>query len=75
MRSWDLAGGCGKLELALKALQTDVAEIGVSWDDEANRQFLETYLVPLEPQVKEFIDAVNRLSVVLASAQRQCSHD
>jgi hypothetical protein len=75
MKTWDLAAGSGKLELALKSLESDVAEIAKSWDDEASRQFVETYVEPLEPRVKEFLDAVRRVSEVLTAARRQCDKD
>ena len=72
MKLWDLTAGAGKLELALKTLQTRTAEIGDAWSDDAYSHFLETYLDPIQPRMKAMIDAVHRLSEVLNTAERQC---
>jgi uncharacterized protein YukE len=72
MRLWDLTAGAARLELALKTLQTRVADIGEAWSDEAYGRFLETYLEPIEPRMKTMIDAVHRLSEVLSEAERNC---
>jgi hypothetical protein len=72
MRLWDLTGGAARLELALKTLQTKVADIGEAWTDEAYAGFLETHLKPIEPRMKTMIDAIHRLSEVVSTAERMC---
>ena len=72
MRLWDLTGGTAKLELALQTLQAKAADIGEAWSDEAYTRFLETHLEPIAPRMKTLIDAINRLSEVLNTAERQC---
>jgi uncharacterized protein YukE len=72
MRLWDLTGGAAKLELAMKTLQTKVADIGEAWSDETHDRFLETYLEPLDPRMQTMLDAVHRLAEVLNTAERQC---
>jgi hypothetical protein len=72
MRRWDLGSATSKIELSLKALGVACADIAESWSDETNRRFVETYVTPVEPQIKVFLDAIHRLSEVLANAQRAC---
>jgi hypothetical protein len=33
---------------------------------------VETYVTPVEPQIKVFLDAIHRLAEVLANAERAC---
>jgi len=72
MRRWDLGSATSKMELSLKALGVACTEIAESWSDETNRRFVETYVTPVEPQIKVFLDAVQRLAEVLANAERAC---
>ncbi|MGA2621918.1 MAG: hypothetical protein ABSF26_30315 [Thermoguttaceae bacterium] len=75
MRHWDLAGGVGRLELAVKALQLAAAEVSESWDDEANRRIVATYVAPAEPRIKTMLDAVRRVAEALDRAERQCRNE
>jgi hypothetical protein len=75
MRHWDLSSGAAKLDQALKSLQAAGLEVGESWDDQTYQRFVETYLRPLEPRVKNMLTAVHRLAEVLAGAERQCGDD
>jgi hypothetical protein len=72
MRNWDLNSGASKLELAMQAISAANAEARHYWNDEAQRKFEDTYLLPLEPTVRNVLDAVHRLAEVLAAAERQC---
>jgi hypothetical protein len=73
MRGWDLNAGTGKLDQGLKSLHVASDEIARAWSDQTNRHFVETYLMPLDPKVKNLIDAARRLAEVLSSAEQQCS--
>jgi hypothetical protein len=75
MKSSDIGGSAAKLELALKTFRTVFAAVDPQWTDAARRDFQETYLTPLEPNVKSMLAAVARLAEVLAAAERQCSSD
>lgn len=75
MRNWDLTSGAAKLELAMQSLQTARAEARQYWNDEAHDKFQETYLAPMEPKLRNLLDAVHRLAEVLANAERQCGID
>ena len=48
------------------------AEARHYWSDEAQRNFEEKYVLPLEPSVRGVLDAVHRLAEVLSAAERQC---
>ena len=47
-------------------------EVEQYWNDEAHSKFQELYIEPVEPKVRNVLDAVRRLSEVLATAERQC---
>jgi hypothetical protein len=72
MKSWDLTSGASKLELSMQSLQMACAEAQQYWSDEAQRKYQETYIAPLEPKVRNVLDAIHRLAEVLANAERQC---
>jgi hypothetical protein len=71
VRLWDLSAGSAKLELALRGLHLAELRVAERWNDETYRAFAENYVAPLEPQIKALLDAVSRLSEVLAAAERQ----
>lgn len=72
MRSWNLSGGAAKLEMAAKTLFGAVHDASRAWDDATNRRFQQTYLGPLEPKLRDLLDAIRRLDQVLQSADRAC---
>jgi hypothetical protein len=72
MKGWDLTAGAAKLELAVQSLQATTDLLEESWNDEAFQRFRDTHLTPMEPKVKLVLDAVRRLSELLANAQRDC---
>ena len=73
MKTCDLSGPTGKLQMGLQALHEACRDVEESWNDETYRRFQETYTAPLEPQVKNLLDAVRRLAQTLAAAEQQCS--
>jgi predicted RNA methylase len=75
VKNCDLSAGVGKLAMALKELQITTIEISESWHDNTNREFVETFVAPLEGQVKALVDSVRRLSEVLGTAERDCRND
>jgi hypothetical protein len=72
MKSWDFTGGAAKLELAMKSLQIADVELVQYWDDAAHQKFQETYLEPLEPKVRNMLEAIHRITEVFEVADRQC---
>ena len=75
MKEWDLNAAAGKIELALKTLRTTLAAVESQWTDQARRQFQETHLTAVEPNVRSMLDAINQLNDVLNAAQRQCGDE
>jgi uncharacterized protein YukE len=73
VRNFDLHAGAGKLEQALKLFRTTFTSVEQQWTDAARREFQETYVAPMEPNVSNFLDAVSRLAEVLAAAERDCN--
>ena len=75
MKNFDVNAGAAKLEMALKTFRTTFAAVDPQWTDAARREFQETHLAPMEPNVKNMVEAIARLAEVLAAAERQCSDD
>jgi hypothetical protein len=72
MRNWDLTTAAAKLEAAQKTFQVVQADTAEQWNDEIRRNFDERFLLPMDQRVKRMIEAIARLSEVLAAAQRDC---
>jgi hypothetical protein len=72
MKACDLSGGAAKLELAAKSLRQSSRDIAEFWNDDKFREFQETYVAAVEPQIKNLLAAVRRLAEVLAAAEHQC---
>jgi hypothetical protein len=75
VKSCDLSSGAAKLELAIKSLRTTIYAVNEQWKDEAQRKFQENHLAPIEPNVRNMIDAIGRLAEVIATAERQCDSE
>ena len=71
----DLGTGAGHLELAMESLRVARAEAMAQWDDQTHRRFQEEYLVPLEATFTRALDAIHRLALVVAKAERECGPD
>ena len=75
MKNSDTVGAAAKLELALKTFRTTFASVDPQWTDAARRDFEETHLAPMEPNVRNMLEAIARLTAVLATAERQCGSE
>jgi hypothetical protein len=75
MNSADVTGSAAKLELARKTFRTTFDAVDQQWSDAASRDFHETHLKPMEPNIKTMLTAVARLAEVLAAAERECGDD
>ncbi len=75
MKNSDIVGAAAKLELALKTFRTTFAPGDPQWTDAARRDFEETHLAPMEPNVRNMLEAIARLAAVLAAAERQCGSE
>jgi hypothetical protein len=72
MKVFDLTSASAKLDLAMQALDRKKAEAMAQWDDPVSRSFNQRFLVPLEPRFQRAMDAIERLTQILAEAERQC---
>jgi hypothetical protein len=75
MRNWDFIAPAGKIELALKTFKTLLASTDRQWTDQARRQFEETHLQSIEPNVKRMLDGMSQLMEVLGAAERACGDE
>jgi hypothetical protein len=72
MKHSNIHASAAKLELALKTLRTTLATVDPQWTDAARRDFQETYIEPIDPNVKNMLDAISHLTTVLGGAEREC---
>jgi hypothetical protein len=75
MKSANIQTSAAKLELALKTFRTTWAAVEPQWTDAARRDFHETYLAPIEPNLKNMLDSIGRLAAVLAVAESNCGSE
>ena len=75
MKHADVSGAAAKIELALKTFRTTFGAIEPQWTDAARRDFQETHVAPLEPNVRNMLEAITRLAEVLAAAERDCDSE
>jgi uncharacterized protein YukE len=75
VKEWDLHTPAAKIEMALKTLQTTIGAVNERWNDQARRKFDEEHLSAIEPRVKGFLDALEKLAETLNAAQRQCGEE
>ena len=68
----DLYTGSARIRLALENLHHVWQEASDHWNDPVSRAFFEAHLEPLVPVVKNALDAVGRMQVLLEQAQRDC---
>ena len=74
MRNADFIAPCSRLEDALKQLEKSWTDTKEEWSDPVSRRIEDDFLVPLKGQVRAMLDTVNKLSGVMANAERACSH-
>jgi len=75
MNHLNVRASAAKLEDALKTFRSTFATVDPQWTDLARRDFQETYLAPMEPQVRNMRAAIARLVAVFAAAERDCGAD
>lgn len=72
MKTGDLSGGLGQLRDSLELLQQAWAETREEWRDDNSQHFEEEYLRTLAVEVTRSYAAIQRLSDVLKTAERDC---
>ena len=68
----DLNMGSAKIAAAYNALRLRWESAKEHWHDDNCRRFEQTYIDPLEPQIREALEAIGNLAEVLGRAQREC---
>ena len=72
IKNVDLYTGSARIRLALENLHYVWQEAADHWKDPVSRAFYEEHLEPLMPVVKNALDAVGRMQMLLDQAQREC---
>ncbi|MEX2185764.1 MAG: hypothetical protein WD875_03175 [Pirellulales bacterium] len=70
MRIGDLSTSTAKLKMAVDSLRNAWLDVQAEWDDPAARKFEDVFLDPLAPSCKTAMEAMNRLAMVFAEAER-----
>jgi hypothetical protein len=73
MRIGDLSTSTAKLKMGTDSLRNAWLDVQEQWDDAAARRYAEVYLDPLVPLCKSAMEAMNRLAMVFAEAERALS--
>jgi hypothetical protein len=72
MRKCDLATGAARIRHGLENLETVWRESSGEWNDAVSRRFYEHHLEPVVPRVKLALDAITRMSMLMAEVERDC---
>ena len=72
MRRCDLSTGAGRIRHALENLETVWQEVSGAWDDGVSRAFREHHLDPIVPSVKQALDAIARMNLLMDEVERDC---
>jgi hypothetical protein len=72
MKIADLTTGSAKLSAAYKALRLRWDATKDHWQDANCRRFEETYIDPLEPEIRDALEAISNLHELLSRAEREC---
>ena len=67
-----LTTGRSKLVDALKVLAIRWEAARDGWDDQAGREFEETYVEPIAPLVQAAVRAIDRLATVINQMRHEC---
>ena len=75
MRICDLSSSIGQLRRATKELGEKWEQTKEFWDDQASKEFEETYLQPLLPTMTLTMNSVQKLEEILRKAEKDCGED
>jgi hypothetical protein len=64
--------GRGQLAKAMKDLMRQWMDTKGQWDDAQSRSFEETFLIPLESDLKSASSAMDHIGVLLGQMKRDC---
>jgi hypothetical protein len=72
MRIADLHTGPAKINSAYKTLRLQWESTKEHWHDANCRRFEENYIDPLEPEIRNALEAIGNLAELLGRAEREC---
>ncbi|MFV1964373.1 MAG: hypothetical protein ACC628_03040 [Pirellulaceae bacterium] len=75
MRMCDLNTGVIRLTRSAKTLRDHWLDAKEHWNDRNSREFEQTHLEPLAPEITLTLAAVQRLAEVLEQAECECSEE
>lgn len=75
MKDWDLNTAVAKIEMSLKKFRVTLAAVEPQWNDDAFRKYQEKHLSLIEPNTRNMVDAIGKLSEVLTAAERDCGSE
>lgn len=64
--------GRGQLTKAFKNLQLRWTDAKSNWDDAASKHFEETFIVPIEMDLKNAVGAMDHMAAILAQVRKDC---
>jgi hypothetical protein len=68
----DLAAGAGRLQDSAKSIKLHWEETKEVWSDIRSQEFEETYIEPVEPQVRMTLEKLRKLAQVFHQACQEC---
>jgi hypothetical protein len=74
MRKSDFISPASRLQDALKQLEQQWMVTRDEWSDPVSQRVEDEFLLPLHGQIQVMLDTVNKLSGVMAKAERECAH-
>jgi hypothetical protein len=75
MKPGDMAAGAGRLQDSVKNIRLRWEETKEVWNDTRRAEFDETYMEPIEPQVRATLERLRKLAMVFHQACQECSPD
>jgi hypothetical protein len=72
MKTGDIAAGAGRLQDSVKSIKLRWEETKDVWNDVRRAEFDETYMEPIEPQVRMTLEKLRKLATVFHQACQEC---
>ncbi len=67
-----LNSGRTRLQGALKELQVRWDQVQAKWDDRNSERFSRRHLQPLEPKIRNAMNAMENMDTILSKVRRDC---
>ena len=73
MQRVDLRTGATHVRVAYDDLQLAWDDVRAHWDDAVSDRFAEQFVDPMGPKVKNALDAMERMAILLDAMMKNCS--